>query len=443
MPCFAWVALVHVVLIRRCSSFRGSLNYHPTRYGRRMLRRANPGSFRRQVDPYNHRSFARWSRSSREDRQFGDLEQQFDAEYDNEDSSILLSLEDLEDEEEADFLRRELAHLESLEEILAELDESRDFLLEDDDELMNQEGIDPDDLLEDSVLILNELLGSMDDGDGDGDVEAGRVKGNSTPQKDNSTDWRKAVTAELETALLQGVVPVSAGVGDDSIPGDFGFDPLQMSTKDVFAPTQKFMLKLLRGEFSSDAAYNDSADPQRTTKRPRALILRDYREAEIRHSRLAMLAAVFWPLQEMLDRLILEPDQYGPLIYGPVTLPYFPLLMTLIMLLLGYLDIYSQAIKEMDGLGEAYLPGDCFWDPLRILTGTSDATKRRMQERELFNGRAAMLAVLVFIWEEAVTHQPVIDVAGNELLFEPAYQIPFIQTWLDAQFSPVDPTWPL
>mmetsp|Transcript_28099 Transcript_28099/g.58824 ORF Transcript_28099/g.58824 Transcript_28099/m.58824 type:complete len:211 (-) Transcript_28099:132-764(-) len=172
--------------------------------------------------------------------------------------------------------------------------------------------------------------------------------------------------------------------------------------------------------------------------RPKALILRDYREAEIRHGRLAMLAAMFWPLQEMLDQFVLEPDQAGPLLYGPVTLPYFPLLMTFILLNLGYLDIYSQAIKDRDSIGEAFLPGDCFWDPLKILEGAPDSMKRNMQERELFNGRVAMLAVAAFIWEEAITHLPLMDIGDNELLLKPAYEVPYIQEWLDSQFSSFD-----
>jgi hypothetical protein len=61
-----------------------------------------------------------------------------------------------------------------------------------------------------------------------------------------------------------------------------------------------------------------------------------------------------------------------------------------------------------------------------------------MQERELFNGRVAMIAVAVFIWEEGVTHLPVISVEGNDL-FLPAYEAPFIQEWLDEQFSSHDP----
>lgn len=152
-----------------------------------------------------------------------------------------------------------------------------------------------------------------------------------------------------------------------------------------------------------------------------------------------MLAAIFWPLQEMVDRILLDPDQVSPILYGPITLPYFPLLMTAIMLLLGYLDVYAQAVKEMESIGEAFLPGDCFWDPLRILQGAPDSMKRNMQERELLNGRVAMLAFAAFVWEEAITHLPLIDIGRNELLLEPAYEVPFIQQWLDAQFSVTDP----
>jgi hypothetical protein len=65
--------------------------------------------------------------------------------------------------------------------------------------------------------------------------------------------------------------------------------------------------------------------------------------------------------------------------------------------------------------------------------------KRNMQERELFNGRSAMIAFAVFAWEEAATGKPLISIEGNEVLFEPAYQYPFIQQWLDGQFSSPSP----
>jgi light-harvesting complex I chlorophyll a/b binding protein 1 len=332
---------------------------------------------------------------------------------------------------EKEFILKELAHLESLQGILSELEEYNDG----DD----QEDDDDDDDLEmlwdqDS---LNELFGNLTEDETEFDVEA--EDDDQVTETKKKERVRETAAASLENALLQGVVPVSAGVGSDCLPGDWGFDPLNLATKDYFHQSQTFLLNLLPGNGDSDPTSQPELEELQQRPRPRALILRDYREAEIRHGRLAMLAAIFWPLQEMLDRLLLDKDQFGPLIYGPITLPYFPLLMTAIMLLLGYLDIYSQAIKDMDKIGEAFLPGDCFWDPLKILQGATDLARRNMQERELFNGRVAMLAVALFTWEEAITHLPVISVGANDLLFLPAYQVPFIQEWLDERFLTHDP----
>eukprot|EP00978_Attheya_sp_CCMP212_P001226 scaffold2553_cov32-Attheya_sp.AAC.5 len=108
--------------------------------------------------------------------------------------------------------------------------------------------------------------------------------------------------------------------------------------------------------------------------------------------------------------------------------------MMLFMMLLGYLDIYAKTVKEND-TGEAFLPGECFWDPLNMLEGAPDTMKRNMQERELINGRVAMVAVGAFIFEEAASHRPIVSIHGNQLLFTPAYQIPAIQAWLDNQFQ--------
>lgn len=331
---------------------------------------------------------------------------------------------DTDKEGELDFLRNELSHLESLEEILSELEEY-DFGDEDAGEA------------DDAFMVwdeesLEELLGNLPD-DEEKEVFTSHAR-SIEKRKYTTNDFRESAALGLEKALLQGVVPVSAGVGNECMPGDFGFDPLGLAKLDLFLPAQNFLLNLLPGG-ESGVTTGKGGEP----RRPNALVLRDYREAEIRHGRLAMLAAVIWPLQEMLDRFILPEDQFGPLIYGPVTLPYFPLAMTAIMLLLGYLDIYSKAIKDMDQIGEAFIPGDCFWDPLQILLGAPDRMKRNMQERELFNGRAAMLAVSAYILEEALTHNALIEIENNALLLEPAYQVPFIQRWLDAQFSISDP----
>mmetsp|Transcript_14106 Transcript_14106/g.21148 ORF Transcript_14106/g.21148 Transcript_14106/m.21148 type:complete len:473 (-) Transcript_14106:2-1420(-) len=246
----------------------------------------------------------------------------------------------------------------------------------------------------------------------------------------------------LEQALLQGVVPASAGVGSSCLPGDFGFDPLGLATKDYFKKVQNFMLGLLpesKSKSNDDHVSIESGAAlplgEDFEDRPAALILRDYREIEIRHGRLAMLATILWPLQEITDRLFI-PDSFGDttMVYGGTTLPFVSLFMTLVLLLLGYLDIYAASIKDSD-VGDAFLPGECFWDPLCILDGAPDAMKRNMQARELNNGRMAMIAVLSYILQEGITHQPLITLPWNQVLFEPAFEIPAVQAWLDGQFA--------
>ena len=344
-------------------------------------------------------------------------------------------------ETEQEVCKRELADLESLEEMLAELEQGMEGRYDDDD---NDDEDSEDMTLIDSLYLdkddqdVEDLLSLLETADDDNEEEEEAIMEDDEEQLLSQkllniyTKPTDPITAaqSLELALREGVVPADAGVGSNCLPGDFGWDPLDAASKDYILQTQSFLLRLLPG------GKQDSI-PYILSQRPTALILRDYREAEIRHGRLAMLAAMIWPVQEMLDGMLLEPDQFGPLLFGQyITLPYFPLFMTFCMMGLGYLDIYAAAIKDRDEIGEAFLPGDCFWDPLKTLEGAPASMKRNMQERELFNGRVAMLAIAAFLFEEGTTHLPLISIEGNELLLEPAFAVPFIQEWLDLKFAP-------
>ena len=356
--------------------------------------------------------------------------------------------------EEMEYLRNELVHLESLEDLIQELEQ---YSINTNELPLGIDGDEDDVDMEELSLLwdeesLDELLNNLPPSS----LSTNHTTTNSTTTTatTTTTTTSRQFYRNLEQVLSQGVVPVQADVGSDCLVGDFGFDPLHLSDVDLFRPAQQFLLQCLipssASSTTSSTATTHHDEPPRldddegtmmdAPKRPRALILRDYREAEIRHGRLAMLAAMIWPLQEMVDQFLLSEEQFGPLLYGPVTLPYFPLLMTAIMLLLGYLDIYSQAIKDMDQIGDAFLPGDCFWDPLQVLQGAPDNMRRNMQERELFNGRAAMIAIGAYIVEESITHKALINIGSNALLLQPAYEIPFIQQWLDQQFTLSQPT---
>jgi len=380
--------------------------------------------------------------------------------YNFDDDELLEMLSDLEGD-----VHYGIGELEELEEILREqlvLDEgvgwmdigvdNEDFD-DDDDENGNDNSISSSNRPLQGSLDTSSLPYSNEDSNPD--------TYNTGSTMDQST---YTIRSPLEEALYQGVVPATAGVGSKCLPGDYGFDPLGLATKDYFKQVQNFLLMLIPPvRDNGDEEGNDKQEEvkqqqqqkqllQKTTttattttsttpttytdsSRPPALILRDYREAEIRHGRLAMLAAIIWPLQEIFDRLFI-PQRFGEttMIYGGTTLPFLSLFMTLLMLLLGYLDIYANAIKDEDA-GDAFLPGECFWDPLSMLVGASDDAKRIMQLRELNNGRWAMVAVFFYVVQETMTHQPLITLPWNEVLFEPAYVIPAVQAWLDERFA--------
>jgi hypothetical protein len=234
--------------------------------------------------------------------------------------------------------------------------------------------IDDEEFAEMDEATLMEILGyDSDDEDEEtasNDVtDRSAILNNINESNQSTRDAKYRGMRDLEHALMQGVVPADAGVGSGILPGDIGFDPLELSTKDYFKQVQAFILNMLperkiRMDENSEREENTggAAMPIQgfvgEEERPPALILRDYREAEIRHGRLAMLAAAIWPLQEIFDRIFM-PETFGDftVIYGGETLPFLPLLMTFMMLNLGYLDIYSSEIKENES-GDAFLPGE-------------------------------------------------------------------------------------
>lgn len=149
-------------------------------------------------------------------------------------------------------------------------------------------------------------------------------------------------------------------------------------------------------------------------------VLKNYREAELKHGRLAMLAAVGWPIAEELQgpisKALGQPDL---LVQGCADGGYkcAEALTRVPSVLNGGLDkispfywvgvlIFSAAV-ELYGLQIAksanYLPGDLGFDPLRLYAGKDAAWKRDMQLKELNNGRLAMIAITGYAFNEAAT----------------------------------------
>lgn len=181
---------------------------------------------------------------------------------------------------------------------------------------------------------------------------------------------------------------------DGSFAGDVGFDPLG---------------------FSSDkAAFNRM------------------REAELKHARLAMLAAAGWPLSELwhreiadalgLDSILAEAGKAPSVLNGGLTNVWIIGAGVMALAIGGLLEFRTFAAQEKDD----YRPGDLGFDPLglhafRASFGLDPITEQISQEEklrrakfdmelcEIKNGRLAMIAIVGYVAQEFVTGIPVVQ----------------------------------
>jgi hypothetical protein len=150
-------------------------------------------------------------------------------------------------------------------------------------------------------------------------------------------------------------------VGDGTLAGDMNFDPLQIS------------------DTPSSLAW--------------------YREAEIKHARLAMLAAFGWPVSEITNfGKLLTADGRAPSLLngglGEINGAYWAAVVGLAIF------AESKGLDKQYGKQADYLPGMLGFDPL-------GADSQSMRNAEITNGRVAMVAITVFALEEALIKGPI------------------------------------
>lgn len=178
----------------------------------------------------------------------------------------------------------------------------------------------------------------------------------------------------------------------------------QMADRPIFSPPS-----VLDGELAGDYKF----DPFNFSTNKQDLKL--YREAEIRHGRLAMLAAVGWPLAELFNGQIATqlglPKIIGPGDLAPAVLngnisDINPLFFIAALTLGAMVEAHTLQRKEK-GIEGRFI-GDIGFDPLNAYP-SDPALQRQIQEAELNNGRIAMMAVTGYAIAEFVTHVGVID----------------------------------
>merc|ERR1712087_490889 len=198
--------------------------------------------------------------------------------------------------------------------------------------------------------------------------------------------------------------------------GDYGFDPLGLGTTETLTP---------------------------------------FREAELKHARLAMLAAVAWPLQEIFHPILVDAlrssgwtntydmmaetgGKSPSLLNGGLEQWELAPALMIAVFLASTLELTDLKARQADGLAwNEYRtdtrPGDFGFDPLNIARSLSPAQQQDFQEKELLNARLAMVAVTTYVAVEAGLGIPVIRFTPD--LFEPIILAPDFRAFMDASFS--------
>ena len=191
----------------------------------------------------------------------------------------------------------------------------------------------------------------------------------------------------------------------------------------AFAPAQQARSSTAMNSFTVDNMPGALApmgffDPLGFATDADEATLRKYREAEVTHGRVAMLAAVGFLVGEKVEGSTFLFDSQ---ITGSAVdqFPQVPIGYSLIMLgIIGFAEFYraktgweDPADTRYDQPGQLkadYYPGDIGFDPLGLKPEDQEEYDI-MQTKELQNGRLAMLGAAGMLAQEAVDHQGILE----------------------------------
>jgi hypothetical protein len=134
-----------------------------------------------------------------------------------------------------------------------------------------------------------------------------------------------------------------------------------------------------------------------------------FREAEVTHGRVAMLATIGWVLAEEYHPL------FGGNIGGPAFRHFqevedvFPQFWELVLLAIGIWETRRASIgwndpRDKDQMKDDYNPGEVGFDPLGLFPDDDEEKAFEIQTKEINNGRLAMIAWAGFAAQEEVDH---------------------------------------
>ncbi|CAM9358902.1 unnamed protein product [Ectocarpus sp. 13 AM-2016] len=161
------------------------------------------------------------------------------------------------------------------------------------------------------------------------------------------------------------------------------------------------------GKIFDPLSFSDGAAPGDIKK---------WREAEIKHGRVAMLASLGILVAEEYHPLFMGKDFIGPaIIHFQEISAQFPEFWAFALLGMAFVEYntimtaFAQPsfVTGEGGLKEDYIPGDLGFDPLNIKPKTEEALDA-MKTKELNNGRLAMIGTAGMLVQELVNGQDIL-----------------------------------
>lgn len=149
--------------------------------------------------------------------------------------------------------------------------------------------------------------------------------------------------------------------------------------------------------------------------------LRRWREAEITHGRVAMLAALGFVIGEQLEGFpaFLNADGH---VTGPAITHFQQveargaIFWEPLVFAIGLAEAYRVQVGwatprsgKFNQLRDDYNPGELGFDPLNLCPPDGSKEKYDLQTKELNNGRLAMIAIAAFVAQELVKKEEIFD----------------------------------
>lgn len=209
--------------------------------------------------------------------------------------------------------------------------------------------------------------------------------------------------AAFSSAPTTGKVGISTSTSLSMASGD----NKEMSKALPFLPRPKLLDGTMAGDVGFDPFNFGGADKES---------LMNMREAELKHGRLAMLAAVGWPLAELWDKKIASFIGLEPALTSTGSSPSLlnggldkiePDYWVIVASIAGLAELSNKETKDLKGKKD-YIAGDCGFDPLNLLPSDKEG-KLAMQTKEIKHSRLAMMAILGYVVQEALYRSPVTE----------------------------------